>query len=270
MAIVAGLLVFAACRRDAAGGGGETSDAKSTLALPPGDGITRYSYEVVAARPHDRAAFTQGLVYRHGALLEGTGLVGRSELREVDIESGQVRKRVSMPPPYFGEGIAVLGDRVFQLTWQHGRGFIYDADTFRALGEFAFTGEGWGLTTDGRSLILSDGSDRLRFLDPSTFEVQRTVSVTRDGQPLGRLNELEFIDGQVFANVWQTEEIVGIDPATGIVRTVVDLRGILPPHERRPDTDVLNGIAFDPASRRLFVTGKHWPKVYEIRLKRPQ
>ncbi|MEO6246413.1 MAG: glutaminyl-peptide cyclotransferase, partial [Opitutaceae bacterium] len=221
-----------------------------------------YTFDVVTAWPHDRGAFTQGLVVRNGGFLESTGLNGQSTLREVDLKTGRVLKQVAIAAQYFGEGLAVIGDRAFVLTWQHGKGFVYDADTFRLEREFAYTGEGWGLTTDGTSLILSDGTARLRFLDPTTFAVTRTVEVTSEGKPVEHLNELEFIRGEVFANIWMENEILRIDPATGAVRGVIDCSGLLPRAEIRPDTDVLNGIAYDPATDRLFLTGKRWPKIY--------
>ncbi len=238
------------------------ADAKTAIGAP-----VRYTYDVVATWPHDRGAFTQGLLVRNGGFLESTGLNGQSSLREVELKTGRVLKQVGLAPQYFGEGLAVIGDRAFLLTWQNGKGFVYDADTFRLEREFAYTGEGWGLTTDGRALILSDGTAQLRFLDPATFAVTRTVEVTREGKPVEHLNELEFIRGEVFANVWQENEIVRIDPATGVVRGVIDCSGLLPRAEIRADTDVLNGIAYDAATDRLFLTGKRWPKIYEVRLK---
>lgn len=257
---LAALLALAGCEKGGAAG------RAASVPSPPAGGVARYSYEVVKARPHDRGAFTQGLVFHRGSLLESTGLNGQSTLREVDVETGRIRKQVALPAAYFAEGLAVIGDRAYQLTWQHRKGFIYDADTFQAKGEFAYEGEGWGLTTDGRELILSDGTDRIRFLDPATFAVTRSISVTRDGRPLRDLNELEFVHGHILANVWQTEEVVLIDPATGVVRGIVDFSNLLPRAERSPDTDVLNGIAYDPTTDRLLVTGKRWPHLYEVRL----
>ncbi len=227
----------------------------------------RFGYEIVRAWPHDRRAFTQGLVAHGGALLESTGLSGQSSLREVEIATGRLLKQVSVAAPYFAEGLAVIGGRAFQLTWQHQKGFIYDAGTFRLEGEFAFAGEGWGLATDGRSLILSDGTARIRFIDPATFRVTREIEVSKGGQPVMHLNELEWIRGEIFANVWRTDEVVRIDPATGRVTGVVDFSGLLSPAERGPDTDVLNGIAYDAGQDRLFVTGKNWPKLFEVRLR---
>jgi glutaminyl-peptide cyclotransferase len=183
------------------------------------------------------------------------------------LKSGRALKQVTVAPAYFAEGLATIGERVFQLTWQNQRGFIYNADTFQPLGEFSYEGEGWGLTTDGRLLIMSDGTNRLRFLDPQTFAVVRTVEVTLDGKPETRLNELEYIRGEIFANVWQTDLVVRIDATTGVVRGVIDFTGLLSRAERTAGTDVLNGIAYDPATRRLFVTGKRWPSLFEVRLK---
>jgi glutamine cyclotransferase len=225
-----------------------------------------YSYEVIRSRPHDRTAFTQGLVFHDGRILESTGLNGESTLRAVDLDSGKVLRKVSLTPDYFGEGLTVIGTHAYQITWQNGTGFIYDATTFQRKGQFSYSGEGWGLTTDGRLLILSDGTNRLRFIDPTTFQPVRTLNVTASGQPVGRLNELEWIKGEIFANVWLTNQVVRIDPATGIVRGVIDFSGLLAPGERKPDTDVLNGIAYDAAHDKLVVTGKRWPKIFEVRL----
>lgn len=201
-------------------------------------------------------------------LYESTGLNGQSSLREVELETGAVVRRRDVPPQYFAEGLALFEDRLIQLTWQSRRGFVYDRRSFEPLGEFAYEGEGWGLTHDGRFLILSDGTDTLRFLDPVTFETVRTVAVAADGRPVARLNELEYICGEVYANVWQTDRIARIDPETGRVLGWLDLGGLLPPEDRAARVDVLNGIAYDPATGRLFVTGKWWPRLFEIRLKR--
>lgn len=222
--------------------------------------------EVVAQFPHDRSAYTQGLLWHDGALYEGTGLVGESSLRRVDLETGEVQKRVDLAGERFGEGIAVVGDRIYQLTWRDGIAFVYDLETFALLDSLGYEGEGWGLTYDGTHLIMSDGSDRLRFLDPATFEQIRSVRVTDDGAPLTSLNELEYIGGEVWANVYQSDYIVRIDPASGAVTGWLDLGGLLPRAERTGGVDVLNGIAWDPDSRRLFVTGKRWPYVFEVRV----
>lgn len=229
--------------------------------------VVRYAYEVIRSWPHDRVAFTQGLVFRNGSFIESTGLNGQSTLREVEIASGRVVKQVGLAPMYFGEGVAVLGGHAYQVTWQNRKGFVYDVDTFQSQKEFTYEGEGWGLTTDGRALILSDGTARIRFIDPASFAVQRTITVRLEDKPLPALNELEFIKGEIFANVWQTDDVVRIDPATGNVRGVISFAGLLAPQDRRADTDVLNGIAYDEKEDRLFVTGKRWPKVFEVRLK---
>ncbi|HZV83451.1 MAG TPA: glutaminyl-peptide cyclotransferase [Brevundimonas sp.] len=228
-----------------------------------------YGYELVRTYPHDRSAFTQGLVIRDGVLLESTGRVP-STVRRVRLEDGAVLTRRQLDPAYFGEGLTVVGDRVVTLTWTSGKGFIWDRDTLRPLGEFAYDGEGWGLTTDGQRLILSDGTPVLRFFDPATMTETGRVPVTLNGRPLGMLNELEWVDGEVFANVWQTDFIVRIDPATGVVRGVIDLTGLMPDRSGLDPTDaVLNGIAWDAEGRRLFVTGKNWPSLFEIRLTEP-
>jgi len=226
-----------------------------------------YDYRVVNIYPHDPSAFTQGLVYIDGEVYEGTGLYGRSSLRKVDLETGRVLQQHDLDATYFGEGIAVVGDRIFQLTWQNGVGFIYDRETFAKLDQFEYATEGWGLTYDGEHLIMSDGTPTIYFLDPETLQAAHSITVTADGQRLPRLNELEYIDGKIFANVWQTDVFVRIDPATGIVDGLADLSGLLgqaPPFEGA--VDVLNGIAYDADHDRLFVTGKLWPYLFEIEL----
>jgi len=253
--LVAGLLAFAllgtgACGRDPA----------------PQTTVPVYGYQVVHSWPHDRGAFTEGLLYHDGILLESTGLNGASTLRKVDLESGRVLAEVKLPTEYFGEGTTVLGGRVYQLTWQNRKGFIYDLATLGREGEFSYEGEGWGLTTDGRSLIMSDGSNQIRFLDPATFRVTRTISVLNQGQPLRMLNELEYIKGEIYANVWQTAFVVRIDPASGRLLGMIDLTGLLQPGDYDEHTDVLNGIAYDPVGDRIFVTGKDWPRLFEVRL----
>ena len=224
-------------------------------------------WEVVGSYPHDPNAYLQGLVWHDGGFFESTGLLGRSTLRRVEWPSGRVLRRVDLPPDVFGEGLARVGNRLVQLTWRSGRGFVYDLKTLRLLEEFRFEGEGWGLAFDGASLILSDGTDVLTYRDPQRFTPTRTLAVTWNGRPLHRLNELEFIDGEVWANVWYTDFIVRIDPASGRVSSFLDLTGLLPPAQRRQPDAVLNGIAYDPATRRVFVSGKLWPLIFEIRVR---
>jgi glutaminyl-peptide cyclotransferase len=222
-------------------------------------------YRVVHVFPHDSQAFTQGLVYLDGVFYEGTGLNGRSTIRKVKIETGQVMQMQKLDSQYFGEGIAILNDTLFQLTWQSGIAFLYDRATFTRTGTFSYTGEGWGLTHDGRRLIMSDGTATLRFIDPASHKEISRLAVRDGGRPVLNLNELEYIKGEVFANVWQTDRIARISPKTGEVSGWIDLKGLLPASEQAPDA-VLNGIAYDAAGDRLFVTGKLWRKVFEIRI----
>lgn len=234
--------------------------------LPPRVPPT-YTYQVVNTWAHDSQAFTQGLVFHEGLLYESTGLYGSSSLRKVELTTGQVLFKISVPNQYFAEGLAILNNRAIQLTWQNNVGFVYDLASFNSLQSFAYSGEGWGLTHDGHSLIMSDGTNAIRFLDPVTFQVQRVIFVLDGNVPLRRLNELEFVDGEIFANVWLTDRIVRFSPDTGRINSWVDLTGLLPPGERPSSDAVLNGIAYDAAQKRLFVTGKLWPKLYEIKLK---
>ncbi|HYN86803.1 MAG TPA: glutaminyl-peptide cyclotransferase [Pyrinomonadaceae bacterium] len=226
-----------------------------------------YGYEVVNTWPHDTDAYTQGLVYDSGTLLESTGQYGASSLRRVELRTGKVLKRVEVPRQFFGEGMTLLGGKIYQVTWTTRKGFVYDPQSFAKLDEFAYDGEGWGLTHDGRHLILSDGTDQLRFLDPETFRAVRTVSVTEGGRPVRELNELEYVRGEVYANVWHTDRIARIDPQTGRVVGWIELKGLIPDSERPDAEAVLNGIAYDEAGDRLFVTGKLWPKLFEVRIK---
>lgn len=222
-------------------------------------------YRVVHVYPHDPEAFTQGLVYHDGVFYEGTGLNGRSSIRKVRIENGEVLQLHKVDAQYFGEGIAVVGDTLFELTWQSGIGFLYDRASFQRTGTFTYSGEGWGLTYDGSRLIMSDGTAVLRFLDPATRKVISRLQVRDGGTPVANLNELEYVKGEVFANVWQTDRVARISPKTGRVIGWIDLKGLLTPRERAQDA-VLNGIAYDATNDRLFVTGKLWPKVFEIRI----
>lgn len=225
------------------------------------------SYTVVNTWPHDREAFTQGLIFHEGKFLESTGQEGRSSLRLVEPETGNILKRVHVPSPYFAEGITLLHGKVYQLTWEDQKGFIYDASSLEKTGEFKYFGEGWGLTTDGQHLILSDGSNRLRFLSPDNFQVTKTIAVVDKGRPINNLNELEFVEGEIYANVWHQDRIARIDPKSGSVNGWIDLTGLLQPGEVTDEEAVLNGIAYDPQTKRLFVTGKMWPKLFEVKLK---
>jgi glutamine cyclotransferase len=241
----------------------------SSVPHQPDQSVPVYGYEVVRIWPHDPTAFTQGLAWVGDELLESTGR-SPSSVRRVRLEDGLVLQRRTLEPPLFGEGLTEIDGRVFTLTWQDGRGFIWATKDLRPLGEFAYPGEGWGLADDGERLILSDGTPVLRFLDPDTFQEVGRVTVTLQGRPLARINELEWVDGEVFANLWQADVIARIDPESGTVTGLVDLTDLLPNRAGLdPSDDVLNGIAWDPVGRRLFVTGKNWPSLVEIRLKEP-
>ena len=238
-----------------------TNSASASPALPI------YSYDVIHVWPHDRTAFTQGLVFLDGQLLESTGVNGQSSLRRVELETGRVLQQIKLPYEYFAEGLVVFGRKLFQLTWLNGKCFVYDRDTFRKQSEFTYPGEGWGLTTDGQWLIMSDGTERLRFLDPDSFQIKRTIQVAAGGRPVNRLNELEYIRGEIFANIWQSDFVARIDPANGNVLGLINFTGLLGPSARDASTDVFNGIAYDSTGDRIFVTGKRWPSLFEVRLK---
>jgi glutamine cyclotransferase len=242
-------------------------DGMDDFAMPP-PAAPVSGFRVLATYPHDPNAYTQGLVFIDGVMYEGTGLEGESELRRVDLDTGTVVQAHELAPDHFGEGIVVLGDHIYQITWQSGVAFVYDRETFAQLDAFVYQGEGWGLTTDGNRLIMSDGSDRLFIRDPETFEVLETVRVRDAGLPVSALNELEYIDGEVWANVYQTDWIVRIDPESGDVTGWVDMRGLRPQGDdaRWENAGVLNGIAWDADGERLLVTGKDWPALYEIEL----
>jgi glutamine cyclotransferase len=229
------------------------------------DSPKAYRYEVLARYPHDREAFTQGLTYYDGFLYESTGLEGHSSLRKVDLITGRVEKKVDLDNKYFAEGLTILRGRIYQLTWLSGVGFTYDLATFQKTGEFHYEGEGWGLTNDGRSLIISDGSNRLRFVDPKDFRVQRSIDVFYQGKPLDQLNELEYINGEIYSNIWHKDLIARIDPATGKLLGMIDLAG-LGAGLGLDSEEVLNGIANLPGCDCLLVTGKRWPLLFKIRL----
>jgi glutamine cyclotransferase len=220
-------------------------------------------FKVVAAYPHDPAAFTQGLAIEAGQLYEGTGQYGASTIRRVDLQSGRPEKQRALGPRYFGEGIAVLDGLLYQLTWQNGVVVVYDLETFEVERTVEYSGEGWGLTHDGNELIMSDGSATIRFRDPQTFAVTREIEVRHDGVPVTRLNELEYVEGEIWANIWYDDRIARISPADGKVLGFIDLTTLYPQNARGSEA-VLNGIAYDAAAKRLFVTGKNWPQLYEI------
>ena len=224
--------------------------------------------EVVREYPHDPSAFTQGLVYYQGYLYEGTGQKGRSVLRKVNLEDGKdAVPPVPLNEQYFGEGITILNDKIYQLTWQDNYCLVYDAKTLEYTGHFIYEFEGWGLTNDGKQLILSDGTPTIRFIDPETFKVTKRFDVTERNQRLKSLNELEWIDGEIWANIWYEDRIARISPENGAVLGWVDLRHIYPQKLRYKES-VMNGIAYDPETKRIFITGKNWPKLFEIRVSR--
>ena len=232
-------------------------------------GVPQYSYQIVHAYPHDRLAFTEGLFYLNGALYESTGLEGQSSLRRVKLETGEVVQKYDLPDSYFGEGIVNWKDRIVQLTWRTQVGFVYDLKTFEKKREFRYPGEGWALTQDGRRLIMDDGTAQIRFWNPESLEEMGRITVTDRSQPVMNLNELEWVDGEIYANIWGTSRIARINPASGKVVGWIDLSGLQRASGADPHSDsVLNGIAYDAKSHRLFVTGKRWPKLFEIRLVR--
>lgn len=225
-----------------------------------------YSFSVVRAFPHDANAFTQGLAYHDGFLYESTGLDGRSSLRKVRLEDGEVIQHTNLSAEFFGEGITIVKGKVFQLTWKSEVGFVYDLGDFRLLRRFSYTGEGWGLGTNGREVFMSNGTSEIRVLDVRTLQERRRLRVHDGSSPVDQLNELEMVEGEIFANIWHSDRIARISPATGNVAGWIDLSGLLSPIYRRDSEAVLNGIAYDPVRKRLFVTGKLWPKVFEIRI----
>ena len=228
--------------------------------------IPVYTYKVVNTYPHDRNAFTEGLVFEEGVLYEGTGLYGYSTLRKVKLETGEILQICELPPQLFGEGVAIYGNKIIQLTWQSNIGFVYDKHSFKLLKEFNYPDEGWGITFDGKHLIMSNGTSTLHFLNPETFEKINQIQVTENDIPVNRINELEYIQGEIYANIWQTERIARINPLTGQVIGWIDLKGILSLKDGSGAVDVLNGIAYDVKNNRLFVTGKFWPKLFQIEL----
>lgn len=238
-----------------------TSTSTNTSIIPT------YSYTITNIYPHDPSAFTQGLVYDDGVLFEGTGLYGQSTLRRVDLITGQVLQQTNLSSEFFGEGIAIWKDQIIQLTWRSDLGFVYGKENLTRIGNFSYQTEGWGITTDGKRLIMSDGTDTLYFLDPVTFSKVGEVRVTARGMPVKGLNELEYIKGEIYANMWPSNWIIIISPHTGVVTGSINLKGILKESDiQGHKVDVLNGIAYDASGDRLFVTGKWWPRLFEIKL----
>lgn len=226
-------------------------------------GVPVYTAMVVATHPHDPTAFTEGLFFKDGALYESTGEAGTSFIRKVDPATGKVLQQVDLPAPYFGEGIVAFGDKLYQLTWKDQTGFTYSLKDMTLGDTFAYQGEGWGMTQNGKNIIMSNGSDELRFLDPKTMQPVSTLKVTANGCPVQQLNELEWIEGEIWANIWQTNLVARIDPASGKVTSFLDVSALGP---KTSDPDVVpNGIAYDAASKRVMVTGKHWPQLFEVK-----
>ena len=240
--------------------------AGALLLIGPASAETPWS--VVKIYPHDPEAFTEGLFFLDGALYESTGLEGQSEIRKVALKSGKILQRRVVKPPYFGEGIAHWGDRIISLTWRHRPGFVWSLKDMSPIGDFRYEGEGWGLTQDGRSLIMSDGTAQLRFIDPETLTEERRITVTWNGRTVPRLNELEWVKGEIWANIWYDTRIARIDPATGAVIDWIDLAPLLKAAGVTDREAVANGIAYDAAKDRVFVTGKNWPKLFEIKVER--
>jgi glutamine cyclotransferase len=247
-------------------GAPETPDASNLTDGQESNDITYYTYRVLNSYPHDPGAFTQGLVMENNILYEGTGRYGQSSIRKVTLETGEIWQQVELSDEYFGEGITVFGDNLIQLTWQANTGFVYDKESLELIRTFDYPTEGWGITHDDTHLIMSDGTSTLYFLHPETFEVVRRVQVHDSGDAIDQLNELEYIHGEIYANVWRTDHIVIIDPDDGSVTGLIDLTGLLDEELYGDEADVLNGIAYDAENDRLFVTGKLWPFLFEVEL----
>lgn len=254
----------------------QVNGANSPSNTKPNSAVPVYSYEIINTYKHDKKAFTQGLAFRDGFLYESTGQRGKSTLRKVELETGKVLEKRDLANEYFGEGLTILGDTIYQLTWQSRTAFSYSLNDFKLLREFRYAGEGWGLTNDGTNLFMSDGTHVIRIVDPETFKTVRTIVVLQEnGKPLFKLNELEYIKGEIWANVWHSEEIgkpnhiARIDPASGKLLGWINLDGISPDDVKRSDENTMNGIAYDESSGRIFVTGKNWKNLFEIKIKEP-
>ncbi|MCW3079789.1 glutaminyl-peptide cyclotransferase [Segetibacter sp.] len=258
-------LLFLACKNNAANDDSTGAiTTASTIAAP-----ANISYNIIATYPHDTSSYTQGLIWQNNALYESTGLEGQSRIMKVDLKNGKPQQSVSIDPSVFGEGITILNDKIYELTWQSNLVYVYDSKTFKKIREFSWDHEGWGITHNGKELIISTGDSNLYFVDPETFKLLRIVGVTDNNGPVGNLNELEYIKGAVFSNIYLTDYIVKIDPATGHITGRMDLSGLLEKFGKqvnKDDGNVLNGIAFDSAKNSLYVTGKKWPLLYEMKL----
>lgn len=247
--------------------GGKTQNPITRFLIIHSDIVPkRNGYKIINIYPHDKEAFTQGLVYDKGVFYESTGQITSSSLREVESETGRVIRQHNLDASLFGEGITLYSDRIYQVTWQNKVGFVYDKSTFKVINKINYSTEGWGLTTVGNKIVMSDGTNILCFYDTDMFTVVSRIEVYDNEKKVDQLNELEYINGEIWANIWMTDLIARIDPVSGKVLAYIDLKGILPESERNPEPDVLNGIAYDRDSRRIFITGKKWPKLYEIRL----
>lgn len=260
---VSTVAIFAACNNNSSS---DTEAVTTTNTIPPPANI---SYNIVGTFPHDTSSFTQGLIWQNNALYEGTGLEGHSKLMKVDIKNGKSSESVSLDPSLFGEGITMLNNKIYQLTWQNHKVYVYDANTFKKLKELNWEHDGWGLTNNGTDLIVSTGESNLYFVDPETFKVKKIVSVTDNNGPVGNLNELEYVDGVVYANIYLTDYIIKIDPANGHILGKIDLSGLLTKAGKHVDTEegyVLNGIAYDSTKKSLYVTGKKWPLIFEMKV----
>lgn len=240
--------------------------APAQYSAAPNSRTPEYTYKIIRVFPHDPDAYTQGLVYHNGFLYEGTGLNGRSTVRKVQLATGKVLESINLAQDFFGEGITIFKNQILELTWKSQTGFIYNLSDFKFVRQFAYTGEGWGLTTDGKEIFMSDGSADIRVLDGDSLKEKRRITVRDGDHPVTQLNELEFVGDEIFANVWQTDRIARISPKTGKVVGWIDLTGLMNPAERRNPDAVLNGIAYDPVRRRLFVTGKLWPRLFQIQV----
>lgn len=258
------VIFFAACKNEASTDNNNTATVANTIAAP-----ANISYNIIATYPHDTSSYTQGLIWQNNMLYEGTGLEGESRLIKEDIKSGKATQSVSLDPAVFGEGITLFNDKIYQLTWQSHKVYVYDAKTFKKLKELSWEHEGWGLTNNGTDLIVSTGDSNLYFVDPETFKIKKIVGVSDNNGPVGNLNELEYIDGVVYSNIYLTDYIIKIDPANGHILGKMDLSGLLQKSGKQADTQgglVLNGIAYDSAKKSMYITGKKWPLLFEVKL----